>query len=604
MDLSRRFPRLISRRSLIAAGIAIFGATAGIAVPLTTRGSFYPGTTVGGIDISEYTMTDARATLTAHFADFEQTAIEYVFEDQLWQASLADLGFAIDYDATFEAAYTHGRDGSMVDRYSGLLISTIHESYPVVFHQDEEKLDDFLQQIGPELKGAARDARLYFSEGEVKILENRDGRQLNIEQAVQDTTVAIRKATRGTVMLQTESVVSQTTSADLEPLREQTELLISAAVSVHHEDTRWNVPREMLIEALTFPEEGGLEPPWIDAASLATGLQGIADEMYAKPVSAIVGWNDGLYVVENDRSGHEVDVDTLASSIIDAAATPDNRSADLPLNDVPAAVRADNLDSLGITTFLAEGSSSFAGSSEARAENVRISAEHLNHTLIPPGGNCSFNGSLGPITIDNGFVEGKIIKGAWIESDLGGGACQASTTVFRAALYAGFDFPEWNPHSFRLAFYEADGSQPGIDAAIYQPNNEWEWELDLVFTNPTDSWMLMEMGTQGEIAVTTLYGPPMGYDVEVTVPYISDPITPGPPLEKVDDKLKKGDREQTQTAEEGYIVTMRRVVRREGQVVKETEFTSEYVPQRETWLIGPGTKRKVPETDDATETAS
>jgi hypothetical protein len=118
--------------------------------------------------------------------------------------------------------------------------------------------------------------------------------------------------------------------------------------------------------------------------------------------------------------------------------------------------------------------------------------------------------------------------------------------------------------------------------------------------------MLMEMTTEGETAVTSLYGSPTGYDVEVTVPYISDPIPPGPPLEKVDEKLKKGDRERTQTAQDGYIVTMRRVVRREGQVIKEDEFTSEYIPQRETWLIGPGTKREFPVDDedgDATETA-
>lgn len=597
-----RYPRLISRRSFIATGIAALGATAGIAVPLSTRGSFYPGTAVSGVDISELTMSGAIEVLQAHFAAFESAAIDYVFEDQRWTASLADLGYRIDYEATLEAAYGHGRDGSMVERYSGVLVSTNHESYPVVFTGDDATLTAFLEQIGPEIKGAARDARLYVSDGTVKVLDNRDGRQLDIDSAVAGTRTAIRSASRAVVELETLPVVSPVTTADLEPLRQQALTLISDAVTIVAGDTQWTVPKEMLINALVLPKEGDLSSPYLDTASLADAMQDIANEMYTAPVNAIVGWNDGLYAVESDTPGQQVDIDALTAAIADAAASASSRSVDLPLTAVPADIRTDNLDELGITDMLAEGSSSFAGSSEARAENVRVSAEHLTHTLIPPGASCSFNDALGPISLDNGFVEGKIIKGEWIESDLGGGACQASTTVFRAALYAGLEFTEWHCHSFRLAFYEADGSKPGIDAAIYQPNNEWEWELDLVFTNPTDSWMLMEMTTEGETAVTTLYGAPTGYNVEVTVPYISDPIKPEGPLEKVDDKLQKGDRQQITTAADGYKVIMHRVVTRDGEVVSEEDFTSDYQPQRETWLIGPGTKRQFPESDDAAAT--
>ncbi len=602
-----RFPRLLSRRSLIVAGLATLGATAGVAVPLSTRGSFYPGTSVSGVDISEHSFETARAELQRHFAGYEQHAADFVFEEQRWSASLADLGFSIDYDATLDIAYSHGRDGSVLERYSGVLLNTINETYPVVFTHDEDKLRSFLQAIGPEIKGAARNARLYMSEGEIRILEDRDGRQLDIDQAMQDVTSAVESAEFAEISLTTQPVVSQVTVADLEQMKVDTETLISDSVSVTSGSTRWTIPRDMLVEVLTFPPvEESLVPPWLDAERLATGLQGIADEMYRAPQNAVLGWNDGLEVIENDIPGQEVDVVELSEAIAAAAATTDQRNVTLPLIELPAEVRADNLDTLGITHLLAEGSSAFYGSSPERAANVRISGEHLTHTLIPPGGTLSFNDALGPISLDNGFVEGKIIRGEWIESDLGGGACQASTTVFRAALYAGLAFEEWNPHSFRLAFYEADGSPPGIDAAIYQPNNEYEWELDLKFVNPTENWMLMEMSTQGEVAVTSLFGSPTGYEVEVTVPYISDPIKPDPPMEREDDRLEKGQREQLTTEANGYKVIMHRVVKREGQIVREEDFESNYEPQRETWLIGPGTKRKFPEDPDAepTETAT
>lgn len=604
MPPATRYPRLLSRRSLIATGIAALGAAAGVAVPLATRGNFYPGTMVGDADISELSVNEATRVLREHFADFEATAIDYVFQDQTWTASLADIGYEIDYDATLEAAFRHGRDGGVVDRYAGVLVATDHRRYPLLFTHDDAILTAFLENIGPEIKGAARDARLYLSEGTVRVLDDRDGRQLDVESAMQATHAAVLAATRTSIELETLPVVSQVTSADLEPLREQAETLISDAIRIVSGDTRWTVPKEMLTSALVLPPEGEVSPPYLDEEMLAGAMQDIADEMYTPPVNAVVGWDGGVYAVENDTPGQEVDLDTLVVALADAAGTTGERSVDLPLKAVPATVRADNLDELGITTLLAQGSSSFAGSSEARAENVRISAQHCTHTLIPPRGECSFNQAIGPITLENGFVEGKIIKGEWIESDLGGGACQASTTVFRAALNAGLPFTEWYPHSFRLAFYEADGSPPGIDAAIYQPNHEWEWELDLVFTNPTDNWMLMEMTTEGDTAVTSIYGSPTGYEVEVTVPYISDPIKPGPPLEKVDEKLKKGDRQQITTEADGYKVVMHRKVTREGEVISDREFISEYQPQRETWLIGPGTKRQFPEDDDAEATES
>jgi vancomycin resistance protein YoaR len=588
-----RFPRLLSRRSLIAAGVAAIGAAAGVAVPLSTRGSFYPGTVVNGVDISEQTFDGARALLQQHFAPFEDHAVDFVFDDQRWPASLDDLGFAINYDATLDAAYTHGRDGGVVERYSGVLLTTIDEAYPLVFTENRPRLVAFLEQIGPEIKGAARDARLYLSDGEIRILDNRDGRQLNVEQAVDDAVTVVRTGATGEVALTTVPVVSQVTTADLEPVKARTELMISSPVHVISGGTRWTIPREMLLEALTLPpaEESGV-PPWLDASLLQTGLQGIADEMYLDPVNAVVGWDGGLVAIEPDQPGHKVDLEALAERIVDAAATEDARTVDLPLVEIPAQVRADALDELGIAGLMAEGSSSFVGSSEARAENVRVSARHLTHTLIPPGGKLVFNDALGRISTDRDFVEGKIIRGDWIVSDLGGGACQASTTVFRAALFAGLDFEEWHPHSFRLSFYEADGSPPGLDAAIYQPNNENEWELDLIFTNPTESWMLMEMTTEGETAVTSLFGPDLGYDVEVTVPYISDPIKPKGPMEKEEPKLAKGQREIIQSEQDGYEVLMRRVVKKDGDVVSDQEFFSKYEPQRETWAIGPGTPRK------------
>jgi vancomycin resistance protein YoaR len=360
----------------------------------------------------------------------------------------------------------------------------------------------------------------------------------------------------------------------------------------------------MLLEALVLPAEGDLTAPYLDKAILSAGLQVIADEVYQAPKNALLAWNNGLQVLENEVNGFQVNLEQLTDEIIAESANEGRRSVRLPLNELLADVRSDNVDELGIIDQVSEGSSSFVGSSFERAENVRVSCDHLTHTLIPPHSMFSFNDSMGPISLDNGFVEGKIIHGNWVVSDIGGGACQASTTVFRAALNAGLDFDEWNYHTFRLAMYEQDGTPPGVDAAIYQPNEEWEVELDLKFTNPTDSWMLLEMSTEDEVAYTRIYGTPPGWDVKVSVPYISKPKEPEGPLEREDDKLKKGEREKTQNAAPGYDVQMIREISENGELIKKDEFWSYYLPQRETWMIGPGTPRKFDENGDEVEPTS
>lgn len=591
---SRPFTRIRTRRSFLALGLtAIVGATLA-GVPLGTVGRFYPGTSVGGVDISQQPRDRALAMLQDHFADFENTALDFVYGDQRWNASLAQLGYHIDYEATLNRAFTHGRDQGVVGSYTNMLLTPEKQSFPITFVHDESSLTDFLTGIGTEIIGAARDARLELTDSGVEIIPNVDGQRLDIDAAERNARNQIETAVRGTISLTTVPVVSQVTAADYEPLKAAANTLISAPVFVSLGDSSWTVDEETLRSALRLPAAGQLDAPTLDRETIGAGLSSVADAVYTDPVNAVFGWDNGLYLIEADQHGQEANLEQLLTDVSAAAATTDRRTIRLPMNEVLANARADNMNELGIIDLVAEGSSSYAYSTEARAANVEVSAQHLAHTLIAPGQVVSFNDMLGPISLDRGFVEGKIIKGSWIESDIGGGACQASTTVYRAVLHAGLPISEWHAHLFRLEFYELDGSPPGIDAAIYQPNEAWEAELDLVFTNDTEQYLLLEALTENETAYCRLYGTPQGRDVEITVPYISDPIAPEGPVEREDETLKKNERVKVQSAAPGYDVQMVRAVTEHGVETINEEYWSQYAPVRETWMIGPGTKRQFP----------
>jgi len=278
-------------------------------------------------------------------------------------------------------------------------------------------------------------------------------------------------------------------------------------------------------------------------------------------------------------------LERLATEVVAAAATTEREVA-LPVMTIPPPIDGTNLEALGINTPLARGQSSFAGSSSARATNVAVAAYFVSQTLVPPGETFSFNDAIGAITVDKGYVEGKIISGDWFTSDLGGGVCQVSTTVFRAALLAGLPFTEWNPHSFRLGFYELDGWPPGMDAAIFQPETPDEWALDLRFTNPTDAWMLVQANIEGKTLVIDLVGAPTRYEVELSEPSFGDLIPAPEPLERHDPEAPAGTRQQVQVAQTGVEVIVTRLVRQDGEVVLDDTFVSPYAPQAEIWSIG------------------
>ncbi len=601
----RMFPRTSTRRGFIAAGVAALGATAWFGVPLNTEGAFYPGTMVGDLNIAELDHAQALALMKAHYADFENTAVDFEFEKQMWNASLNQLGFAIDYESTLAAAWQHGRDSSRMAQFKAVMIQPENQSYPVLFTSNEQRLRAYLEDIGTQIVGAARDASLYLDGDQVRIQPNEDGRELDIEAAAVATQRIVQGAKRGVVKLTAQPVISQITADMLEPKRDLAQTMINSRIDINTGDDVWRIQQSKLREALVLPERGVLTDPTFDERIIGEEFTEMAAAVQTQPKDATLGWNDGLTVIEPDVRGRTLNVAATVQEVIAAARTTDQRTVNAQYDEVLAEVRADNLDELGISGLLATGDSNFVGSSWERAENVRVSAEHLTHTLVKPGETYSFNDSIGPITLENGFVQGMIIRGSRIVEDIGGGACQASTTVFRAALKAGLPI-DHEFHTFRLAMYEHDGWPPGLDAAIFQPDDPNDWDTDLYFTNNTDNWLLVEFVINDTHAYCSIYGTPPGYDVEIEVPYISEPKKPEGPIETEDSGLDRGERVQVGWPTDGYEVQAIRRIRKDGELVQKEglpnpwEFWSYFQPQREEWLIGPGTKRQFDDKDGET----
>lgn len=113
---------------------------------------------------------------------------------------------------------------------------------------------------------------------------------------------------------------------------------------------------------------------------------------------------------------------------------------------------------------------------EAATANARLAAASLNGLRIEAGEALSFNEAVGPRTAERGYVIAAEPAYGVNVSGVGGGVCQVSTALYRAALLGGVGVAERN-----AAARPVDYCDMGQEAAVSDQG------LDLVLLNQTDS---------------------------------------------------------------------------------------------------------------------
>lgn len=110
---------------------------------------------------------------------------------------------------------------------------------------------------------------------------------------------------------------------------------------------------------------------------------------------------------------------------------------------------------------IASFSTTLIGSSAARTDNLRLAAAALDGVELSPGEELSFNRQVGARTLERGYQRAPVILHETRQLQLGGGVCQVASTLFAAALLAGFAPVERWRHSTPVDYIAA-----GEDATI------------------------------------------------------------------------------------------------------------------------------------------
>ena len=111
-----------------------------------------------------------------------------------------------------------------------------------------------------------------------------------------------------------------------------------------------------------------------------------------------------------------------------------------------------------------------------------------------------------------GYQPELLIKGGQTIPEYGGGLCQLSTTVFRAAILAGLPITERRPHSFPVKYYNPKGLMPPFIRGV----------TDLKFINDTGKHILLQTRIDGTQLIVEFYGSNDGRQVAMDGPYQYD----------------------------------------------------------------------------------
>lgn len=479
----------------------------------------YPTVVVGDVNVGGMTPIEATQQLTARANQLETSTIAFRYGNQVWTPTLSEIGASMDLQSSLADAQALGRTGDAVQRlaFTGDLLQQ-NQVVPLATSINHRVLNAWFDQVDRDINQFAVNAAVVVNGTEITISPDVDGTIVDREAATARIMAALATLEPFNADLPITVDIPEIRAADLTAVKHDVEVAIATPIRVIFENRSWTVDGETLAQfatAETVLERGQpVAKLSLDINALAAHLRAeYAPLVNRKPIDARVGWNDGLVSLDDSTTGIELRATAFAEALEESFLNG-HQLVNVPVVEVRPTIDTDNLGALGITELLGRGDSTFHNGTWARDQNIHVATSLLNGALVPPGGTFSFNGAIGEITSDKGYQVADVIMNATVGRDIGGGVCQVSTTVFRAALMAGMPISEWWHHSFRLPGYEGVTWPAGYDASILQSGSDPSAWSDFKFENYTGSWLLVESWVSGSSNVVNIYGTSDGRAVE------------------------------------------------------------------------------------------
>ncbi len=205
-------------------------------------------------------------------------------------------------------------------------------------------------------------------------------------------------------------------------------------------------------------------------------IESILNEVEIEPINSKINFtpdSKNPFDITESVNGKRVNKQKLYNDINEQFLTSNKINVELSYTEEIPTITKEYNESLTkkITTF----STNVADSTGGRKHNVKLALSRFNGFVLNPNETVSFNTIIGEHTTQNGYKPATIIYNGEFTEGIGGGICQASTTLYNALLLSGVRIDEVHKHSLPVRYVPL-----GLDAMVA------EYTSDLKFTNTSE----------------------------------------------------------------------------------------------------------------------
>lgn len=563
----------------------------------------YPNISIANTKLSGMSKSEAKIILSYKIDSVKNKDLELQYDEKTLTIKPLELNLEYLLDDILSSADSIGRQGNFFEQiYQRIELIFKPVNLNVAFKINQTNLDKTISSLSGEIDLPLKEATLKLENDQLITTDSQVGRTLEKGKLEDLVLKSIGNLDDTRIIVLPIKISSpQLATSDVQSARNKLELILSKKITISSQEKQYNLGKDQIFDWLELISDpikmsGSKLEISFNEGKIRKYLSDLAKEINRDPIDAKLSYNtNNLKILSKSVIGYELDQSESLKTIVNTLKSPgkvagissdapstsnSNININLSINSQNPAISENNITDLGIKELISQGSTSYVGSPANRRYNIKVGAEMFNGVIIKSGEEFSFLKYLGDVSEERGFKKELVIKQDSTEPEVGGGLCQVSTTMFRAALNSGLKITERQNHKYRVSYYEPP---VGLDATIYEPSP------DLKFLNDTLGSILIQAEIKNDNKLTFyFYGTKDGREVSISEPQLYDYVSPPDPEYIDDPSLPQGEEKYKEKAHTGVKATVNYVVKKNGEVINQQTFNSKYTAWGAVILRGTG----------------
>ena len=477
--------------AITALALALFAGAFAVGLVTLNSGKVVPGTVVAGVALGGLDRASAEVRLREQLPSLSSGHISVAFGDVNKRIDYTEIGRDYDMAAMLDQAFAVGRAGDVFSQAQQQLQVAMRGAIidPRV-KWDEQALETRLYELAVAAQIAPVDAAIVRDGATFTVEPSSTGTTIDVSSAWQQALATVGTLSPADTTVSVEPAVSQpaVTTEMAQAAVDRVERVVGADIVLSGDGQTQTISSDSIRGWIRLePAGAGQWNVVVERAPVDQAVAQISATVYKAPIDASFKFDGGNNpIAVPGQQGRELDVattsDTVYAAIVGRADGPPVSAVAMTINSVdPAFTTAQAIALAPKVKIISAWTTGFTPSERNfNGANIVVPARVINGTVVPAGAKFSFWGTVGSLADIPQIGPGGVIRHGrtFPTGALGGGICSCSTTLWNAAMRAGFDMGARQNHDYYISRYPT-----GLDATVWRSGSS---KQDMTFRNDTE----------------------------------------------------------------------------------------------------------------------